>query len=239
MKTKSLLLTVFVLYMALLATAQRGQGSLVLRLPVQYAWYTVDVTVAADQAARGPKKNQSLLCGANLSYEHFLSNRVSVEAGLGIHSAKFKIIRGYNPRYMGSLLAVLPSTHPHYRYALLQLPIRAYYRLGSTRQLDWSLGIANIFSFTYKQRYGSEGVLKRFYFFSNAVQLGAKLRYKLPGRFCIGAEPFVQVFNQWKKDEVVFDYGPGFQQPIPPGVSKYNKQPFDAVGIALLLSYKL
>jgi hypothetical protein len=222
-----------------LTKGQSGKSFVTWRVPVQYTWYQVDVTIAADPSARGPKKNHSFQWGCNLGYEYFIKDKLSAELGVGFSTAIFNIVRGYNTRYMGSLLSYLPATNPNYRYSLLQLPLRLNYRVKQFPKADCMIGVSNFFNFTWKQHYGRRDKMTQFYFFSNAVQLHARLRYKVGPKAYLGAEPTVQVFNQWKKDEIVFDYGSGFQQPRPEGVARYNKQFFDAVGIALSFSYQL
>jgi hypothetical protein len=244
MKNSNIRLLVKILIVLALVTpvcvkAQRGKGFLTWRVPVQYAWYKVDVTIAAELSARGPQKNHSLQWGCSLGYEYFIKNKLSAEAGIGISTAVFNIVRGYNTRYMGSLLSYLAPTNPNYRYSLLQLPLRLNYRVKQFKKADCMVGVSNTFNFTFKQHYGRKDKMTQFYFFSNSMQLHARVRYQVGHKIYLGAEPTVQVFNQWKKDEIVFDYGSGFQQPRPAGVARYNKQFFDAAGIALSFSYQL
>lgn len=232
-------LTVMAFVSYVCCIAQQGKGFVTMRVPLQYTWYTVDVSVVADPSARGTQKGQSLQTGLQLSYERFIKNSLSAELGVGVSTAVFKVVRGYNTRYMGSLLSHLVTTNPDYRYALLQLPVRINYRIKQLPKMDLFVGATNLFNFTWRQRYGHNDKMTQFYFFSNAVQVNAKLRYKVNSKLYVGAEPTIQVYHQWSKDDVVYDYGLGFQQPRPAGVSKYYKQFFDAVGIALSLSYKL
>jgi Outer membrane protein beta-barrel domain len=243
MKNSNRYLRVKLLLFAVITTgcimAQKGQSFITFRVPVQYAWYQVDVIVAAERSARGLQRDNSIQVGCQVAYEYFINNKLSAELGLGVGSAVFNIVRGYNTRYMGSLLAYLAPTNPNYKYNLLQLPVRVNYRIKQVKKADCMIGVTNLFNFTWKQHYGRSDKMTQFYFFSNAVQLHARLRYQVGNKIHVSAEPTLQVFNQWKKDEIVYDYGLGFQQPRPEGVDRYNKQFFDAVGIAFALSYKL
>lgn len=243
MKHSKIHLRVKILLLAVITSAQaigqKGQHFITCRMPVQYTWYTVDVIVAAERSGRGPQKGHSVQLGCNLAYEYFFKNKWSVELGVGIGSAVFNIVRGYNTRYMGSLLAYLAPTNPHYKYSLLQWPLRVNYRIQQKGKTDCMIGLSNSFNFTWQQRYGRNDKMTQFYFFSNTVQLHARMRYQVGHRMQIAAEPTLQVFNQWKKDEIVFDYGQGFQQKRPEGVDLYNKQFLGAMGVAFSLSYKL
>lgn len=242
------LIVVLALSTPLIGLAQKGESFVTLRLPLQHTWYTVDVTIAADPSARGPQKGKSIQSGIHIGYEYYIKNKLSVEVGAGISTAIFNIVRNYNIRYMGSLLAHNPATYPNYRYSLLQVPLRIGYRIKKTPKLEWMIGATNLLNFTWKQHYGkfkdyatSQDLSKRnlFYLFSNTVQLHSRVRYKIGPKLYVGAEPTLQIYNQWKKDEVLYDFGPGFRQARPEGVAMYNKQFLGAVGIACSFSYQL
>jgi hypothetical protein len=219
--------------------AQRGQSIITLRTQWEHARYTVDVTLPNAYSDRGLHSGTSKQLAVGIWYEYGLSKKWSAETGLALHSSRFNIVRGYDQRYMGSIERDFRVTYPYYRYSLLQLPLRINYRIKQWGKTELSAGATNFFNFTYHQRYRRSDQLSRFYFFSNAVQVHARLRHRLKGKWHIGIEPSLQVYNQWKKDDVLYDFYADFQQPRQPGITVYNKQWLDAVGMALSVSYKL
>jgi hypothetical protein len=217
--------------------AQKGSSYLRLRVPVQYAWYKINVTVGVTELL-GIKKRQSINAGAGVAYEYFLTDRLSAEAGAGLFSARFNVVRSYNRRFLGDLQAVNTVTYPRYKYSLLQLPLRVNYQLNKSSRLTCFIGAAHYVNFTYHQQYAPDGWLNKFYFFGNTVELNARLQVMAGKKIMLAVEPSVQVYNQWKKDVVVYDYGAYVREP-PAGELHYFRQVFDAAGIAISAAIKL
>jgi hypothetical protein len=217
-------------------TAQKGAAYLRLRVPVQYAWYKVNVTTGSAEL-RGEKKNQSINAGAGFGYEYFLNNRISVESGIGISTVSYKIVRPFDRRFWDDLQRPVRVTYPKYSYSLLQFPVRINYRISADKKLKCFIGLSNNLGFTFRQSYADDSRLNKFYLFSDAVELNARFQFSAGRKILLAIEPNVQVYNQWKKDLVLSDYGIDvFEKPN--NQPHYNKQFFDAVGIAFSAAYR-
>jgi hypothetical protein len=218
------------------SVAQKGRSYLRLKVPVQYAWYKVTVTTGAGNI-KGEKKNQSINIGAGIGYEYFLGNKLSLESGIGITTASYKIVRPFDRRFWGDMLRPLRVTYPRYYYSLLQLPLRVNYRLCANKKLQYFVGLANNFNFTFRQWYSDDSRLHKFYFFSDAVELNVRIQLAAGRKLAIAVEPNVQVYNQWQKDLVLSEYGQDvFEKPG--NQPHYNKRFFDAAGITLSAAYR-
>ncbi len=231
-----IILLAFFCFLFTAARSQKGAAYLRVRVPVQYAWYTVNVTTGAAEL-RGEKKNHSINAGAAIGYEYFLGKRLSVEPGIGISTVSFRIVRPFDRRFWGDLQRPLRVTYPKYSYSLLQFPVRINYCLGTDKKLQYFIGLSNSLGFTFRQRYSDDSRLHKWYLFSDAVELNARFQFSAGGKLVVSVEPSVQLYNQWKKDLVLSDYGTDVFE-IPGNQPHYNKQFFDAVGVAFSAAYR-
>jgi hypothetical protein len=222
---------------ALICAAQKGASYIKLNVPVQYAWYTVNVTLG-NAELRGEKKNQSINAGAGIGYEYFIKDRISLETGIGISSAAFYIVRPFDRLFWNDLQRPVRVTYPRYKYSLLRVPLRINYRLASKGSTRYFIGLSNNLNFTFRQSYAPDSWLNRFFFFSDAVELNARLQFAAGRKLSVAIEPAIQVYNQWKKDFVLSDYGLDVRQ-VPEGQPRYNRQFFDALGITVSAVWKL
>jgi hypothetical protein len=241
MKKQHCLLIKFSLYCIcclafLFCSAQKGASFLRLNVPVQYAWYTVNVTLGASEL-RGEKTNQSINAGAVIGYEYFIKDRWSLETGIGISSVSFSIVRPFDRRFWGDLQRPVRVTHPRYSYSLLRVPLRVNYQLGTSKGMKYFVGVSNNLNFTFSQSYASDSRLNKFYLFSDAVELNARFQFNAGRKMVIAVEPNIQVYNQWKKDLVLSEYGVDVLV-RPDNQPHYHKQFFDAIGIAFSAAYR-
>jgi hypothetical protein len=217
-------------------TAQKGASYLRLRVPVQYAWYKVNVTSGTVEL-RGEKKNQSINAGTGIVYEYFLKNRLSVESGIGVSTVSYRIVRPFDRRFWDDLQRPLRVTYPKYSYSLLQLPVRINYRISADKKVKCFIGLSNNLGFTFRQSYADDSRLNKFYLYSYAVELNARFQFSAGRRIFLAVEPNVQAYNQWRKDLVLSEYGIDvFEEPN--NQPHFNKQFFDAVGIAFSAAYR-
>jgi hypothetical protein len=232
--TKIILLVIFC-FLCQCTQAQKGASYLRLRVPVQYARYKVNVTSGTAEL-RGEKKNHSINAGAGVAYEYFLKDRLSVESGIGISTVSYRIVRPFDRRFWGDLQRPVRVTYPKYSYSLLQLPVRINYRISADKRLKCFIGLSDNLGFTFRQSYADDSRLNKFYLFSNTVELNARLQFSAGRKIFLAIEPNVQLYNQWKKDLVLSEYGIDvFEKPN--NQPHYNKQFFDAVGITFSAAY--
>ncbi len=234
-KNSGLFFLMAIIHLPISLAAQKKQCYVKLRVPVQWSRYEVNV---AWGPFKGVQQGNGFNAGIGAGVEYFVTNRLSAESGIGFQQQSFNIVRPLNQRFWGNLNADVINTRPRYSYSLLQIPVKVNYRISRTGRYEWFAGAANYFNFTFNQRYATGYGKNNFYFFSNAVQVSARLQYKAGGRIVLAGEPFLQVYHQWKKDEILFDYN---YRIVEPGtdVTPYNKQAFDAAGIAFSISYQL
>jgi hypothetical protein len=220
----------------LFCAAQKGASFLSVHVPVQYAWYKVNVTYGLAEL-RGEKTNQSINAGAGIRYEYFFTNRLSIESGVDISSVSFKIVRPFDRRFWDDLQRPLRVTYPRYKYSLLRLPLRVNYRLSTHGRMQCFVGLSNNLGFTFRQSYAPDSWLNKWYLFSDAVELNARFRFAVSRKLSVAIEPNVQVYHQWKKDLVLSDYGIDVFE-IPADQPHYFRRFFDAVGISFSVTRK-
>jgi hypothetical protein len=229
-------LSAFFCMVFLTGIAQKGTSLLKLNVPVQYAWYKINVTVGVTEL-KGIKRNHSINAGANIGYEYFLTDRLSAEAGFGIFATAFNIVRSYDRRFLGDLQAINTVTYPRYKYSIVQIPLGINYLLSKKGKFKYFLGLCKYFNVTFHQQYAPDGALNKVYLFSNAVELNTRIQFTAGSKISLAVKPALQVYNQWKKDVVVYDYGAGVVEP-PKSEPRYYKQFFDAVSITFSVAYK-
>lgn len=172
---------------------------------------------------RGLHEDQNINFGIGIKYNKKLLNRLNGSIGLGYIQYKSKIFRIYDQSFWGDLTAILLYTN-NTKYNLIRIPIGFDYHVWSRNNMKIILGSSLTFSYALSQKYGKKGEqpanILRPYFFGTSNQLSVAFRRGLLKRKFIELRPFLNTYETWRKDEILFE-----------NKKDFHKMNFNAFGV--------
>jgi hypothetical protein len=176
--------------------------------------------------------------GIDLLIGKYITNNLRSYISFGYYRNKFNFKRGYDHQLLNigtDSLAIGTRTY-NYTYHLFRLPIGITYKLKEIKNYTFSIGMENIFNFSFKQVYNggkpfpnANNKYSNFQYYGNSVILIFCVSQKNFKTSFLELDPYVRVSNIYRrKDKFLYETN---DQPY----SRF----FDAIGLSLEYSFNL
>lgn len=199
---------VLCIHLANVSVSQQKDLSFQLRFPVQYELQKAVIPFTwGNEIQKANAKNFGL--DALMNYK---INKFSIYTGAGFFRVRFNIKRFYDHQaFSGDSLPIGIKAH-HYTYSLLRLPFGVHFEISKIKNIQIALGLEHFFNFSLRRKYkghttieGTNTAYNGINYFGNSANFLLTISNPLPNKNLIQVEPYVRIFNKYKKDRFLYE----------------------------------
>jgi hypothetical protein len=196
-----------------LSIAQTGSLSLGLQIPLQVDF---EKEIIGYPVVNSPQEQKVsvLNYGINILVEKKLEGKLSIFAGAGFLRKEFNFKRFYNHELLNTGVDSLPigTSTQNYVYKFLRFPFGASYTINTNKKIAYKIGGDFYFNWAFQKKYNggkpfpdANDKLSKFQYSGNSANLFFNISILMNSSSFLEIEPFVEVYNVYKKDEVLFE----------------------------------